>query len=64
MRAIGRNWQVAAGKLVRALRARLDDGEAVLDGKIDGLVIADLEMQAGVLLDRAPIAAEQRVACR
>ena len=48
---------VAAGELVLALRARLDPLEAAGDGKVDRLVVADLEMQEGVVLDAAPVAA-------
>ena len=61
MGAVGRHRQVAAGELVRALRARLDTREPSRNGEVDGLVVADLEMQAGVLLERAPIAAIERV---
>ena len=61
MGAIGRHGQIAAGELVRALRAGLDARELVRNGEVDGLVVADLEMQAGVLLERAPIAAIERV---
>jgi hypothetical protein len=32
------------------------------DGEIDGLIIAQLEMQAGVILDAAPVAAVKRLA--
>src|SRR6056297_4074819 len=48
--------QVAAGDLVLALGTGLDRIQPVGDGVVDGLVIAGLEMQAGVMLDRAPIA--------
>ena len=64
MRAVGRHGQIAAGKLVRPLRAGLDAAELVRNRKVDGLVVADLEMQMRVLLDRAPIAPEERVGCR
>ena len=47
-----------------ALGAGLDAGELVLDGVLDGLVVAELEMQERVVLDRAPVAAEQRIASR
>ena len=61
MRGIGGDGQVAAGKLVLALGARLDAGEAMGDGIVDGLVIADFEMQHRVMLDRAPMAAIEGV---
>ena len=64
MRAVGRRRQIAAGELVRALRAGLDPREPMRDGEVDGLVVADLEMQEGMLLERAPIAAVERVARR
>jgi hypothetical protein len=31
------------------------------DGVFDGLIVAELEMQEGMMLDRAPMAAEQRM---
>src|SRR5579883_2523095 len=61
MRGIGGARLVAAGELVLALRAGLDDLEAMLDGVVDCLVVADLEMQERMMLDRAPVPAEQRV---
>ena len=64
VRRIGRHRHVAARELVLALRAGLDPGELVLDREIDGLVIAQLEMQERVMLDRAPVAAVERVASR
>ena len=39
-----------------ALRTGLDGSETLLDREIDGLVIADLEMQEGMVLDAAPVA--------
>ena len=64
MRRIGGLRQIAAGDLVLALRAGLDAFRAPRDRKIDGLIIANLEMQERMMLDRAPVAAEQRVANR
>ena len=49
--------QVAARELVLALCAGLDAREPVGDRIIDGLVVADLEMQERVMLDCAPVAA-------
>ena len=43
------------------LGSGLDAGKLVLDGVLDGLIIAELEMQERVVLDRAPVPAEQRV---
>ena len=59
---IGGGRQVAAGKLVLALGTGLDPRQLVADGVVDRLVVAELEMQAGVVLDRAPVAAVQAVA--
>src|SRR5262245_37430050 len=61
MRAIGLDRQIAARELVRALRARFDPRELPRDGKFDRLVIADLEMKEGVVLDAAPVTAVERV---
>src|SRR5438132_6495632 len=47
--------QVATRQLVFALRAGLDIGEPALDREIDRLVIADLEVQEGVMFDGAPV---------
>ena len=57
----GDDRPVTAGQLVLALRAGLDAGEAVGNRIIDGLMVADLEMQEGVILDAAPVAAVERV---
>ena len=64
MGRMGGHRQIAARELVLALGAGLDALELAVDGELDGLVIADLEMQERVVLDRAPVAAEQRVARR
>src|ERR1700720_2774545 len=61
VRRIGGAGQVAARELVLALGAGLDAGEPVGDRIFDRLVVADLEMQEGVMLDRAPMAPQQRV---
>src|SRR3979409_2291081 len=50
VRGIGGGRQVAARDLVLALGAGLDPAELVLDGVLDRLVIAELEMQKRVLL--------------
>src|SRR6185312_5734396 len=61
MRGVGGVRQISARQLVFALCAGLDDFEPVMDGEINGLIVANLEMQEGMMLDRAPVAAEQRV---
>jgi hypothetical protein len=61
MGAVGLDGKITAGELVRALGAGFDARELALYGKVDGLIVADLEMQARVLLERAPIAAIERV---
>src|SRR3954471_20924818 len=58
---VGGPRQVAACDLVLALRAGFDIRQTAFDGEVDRLVIADLEMQEGMMLDRTPVAAEQRV---
>src|SRR6516164_4195884 len=46
---IGRLGQVAACDLVLALRAGLDVFATAVDRKFDRLIVADLEMQEGVM---------------
>ena len=53
---------VTARQLVRALRPGFDLGQAMADGEVDCLIIAGLEMQAGVVLGAAPIAAIESIA--
>src|SRR6266852_2541777 len=62
MRGMGGDRAVAARDLVGALRARLDHLQALLDRVLDRLIVADLEMQERPVLDRAPIAAIDRLA--
>ena len=50
----------AAAHLVFALRAGLEARDAALDAELDALVVTGFEMQAVVLLARAPVAAVQR----
>jgi hypothetical protein len=47
-----------------ALRAGLDTRHFVGDRVVDGLVVAKFEMEEGMMLDRAPVAAEQRMCSR
>ena len=61
MRRLRRHRQVAARQLVLALRAGLDHLQPLGDREVDRLVVADLEMQEGVVLDAAPVAAVKRV---
>ena len=44
-----------------ALGAGLDARELALDGVLDRLIVAELEMQERMMLDAAPVAAEQRI---
>src|SRR6186997_1290836 len=53
VRGVGLGRQVAARQLMLALRTGFDAGNLVLNGKVDGLIVAHLEVQAGVLLDGA-----------
>ena len=64
MRRIGGGRHIAAGDLVLALGAGLDAGELVRDRVFDRLIIAELEMQERMVLDGAPVAAEQACASR
>src|SRR5215467_6612578 len=61
VRRIGGVRQIAARELVLALGAGLDAGEPAVDRIFDRLIVANLEMQERMMLDRAPMAAEQRV---
>src|ERR1700759_3712181 len=60
MRRVGGVRQISARELVLALRAGLDHLEAARNREFDGLIVADLEMQERMMLDRAPVAPEQR----
>src|SRR3546814_5704721 len=57
----GRRWPVAARQLVRALRPCFHMFQAMGDGVVDRLIIAQLEMEEGHVLRAAPIAAVERV---
>src|SRR3954470_9893665 len=52
---VGGSRQVAACDLVLALRTGFDVRQPAFDGKVDRLIIADLEMQEGMMLDRTPV---------
>ena len=54
--------QVATRDLVLALGPGLDAATGRGRWRVDGLVIAELEMEEGHVLERAPLAAEERVA--
>src|SRR5258708_9359117 len=53
MRGIGGLREISARDLVLALRARFDGFQAAPARKIDGLVIADLEMQEPAMFYRS-----------
>src|SRR5580704_8997918 len=61
VRRKGRDRAIASGKLMFSLSASLDAGECARNREFDRLIIADLEMQEGVLLDGPPIAPVERV---
>src|SRR5918993_1346734 len=56
---ISQHRAVAARELVLALRAGLDARQPVRDRVLDRLVVAELEMQERMVLDAAPVAAEE-----
>src|SRR5262245_42422096 len=58
---VGDRRAIAAGDLVLALRTGFHPLEAVADPPLDRLVVAELEMQERMVLDRAPIAPVERV---
>ena len=64
MRGIGGLRQIAARQLVLALRAGLDARELVGNRVVDGLIVAQLEMQERMVLDGAPVAAVDRIVRR
>src|SRR6266403_994634 len=55
MRGIRDLRQISARQLVLALRAGFDRLQSALDREIDRLIIAHLEMQERVMLDRTPV---------
>src|ERR1700719_1629845 len=59
VRAICRRRHVAAQKLMSPLRAGLNPLEASRDRKVYGLVVASLEVQKGMILDRSPVSAKE-----
>src|SRR6516165_7531469 len=61
MGGVGRRRQIAAGNLVLALSTGLDPVKLFLNGVLDCLIIAELKMQEGMMLNRAPVTAEQGV---
>ena len=61
MRRIGEGRPVAARELVLALGAGLDAAQSARKREVDRLIVADLEMQKRPVLDRAPVAAVERV---
>src|SRR5271165_7277828 len=61
MRRIGERRAVAARELVLSLGAGLDPPQSAVEREVDRLIIADLEMKERPVLDRAPVAAVERV---
>src|SRR5437016_10465446 len=57
-----RRRQEPARELVRSLGAALEARNATLDAELDALVIACLEMHAGDVVDRTPVASPHRFA--
>src|SRR5688572_3117882 len=55
------NRQKTAPELVLALRPAFEHLQALRDGELDRLVIAALEVQKRHVLDRAPVAAIERL---
>src|SRR4029453_6828511 len=53
--------QQSPRQLVRTLCAALEARYTALDAEVDGLVIAGFEMEAGHVVERAPVAAPQRL---
>ena len=58
------SYNVCYTKLLRALGAAFKTLQAVIDGVFDGLVVAGLEMQAGDVFDRTPVATVERLLVR
>ena len=58
---MGGDRNIAAGQLVLTLGAGFDTREIIGDGVVNGLMIADLEMQETMVFDAAPVAAKKRV---
>src|ERR1700687_4355537 len=52
---------VAPGEFVCPLCSGLDACQALGNGELDGLVVAQLKMQEAMMLDGAPVAAVERV---
>src|SRR6516164_5604876 len=59
MRRVSCGRQIAARDLVLALRAGLDARYFMGDRIVDRLIIAELEVQEWMMLDRAPMTSEQ-----
>src|SRR5664279_2511217 len=51
--------EVASRDFVLSLRASLDALQTSPDCEMDGLIVADLKMQKGVVFDSTPISSEQ-----
>ena len=57
MSGIGHLWHVTSRQLMTTLGTGLNPGKGVADGKVDGLIVADLEMQKRVVFQTSPAAA-------
>ena len=57
MRAVDRNGHQATAQLVCTLGARFETAHAMVDGVLDGPIVAELEMEHVVSLCCAPVAA-------
>ena len=55
MQGMGGHGQIASGQFMRTLGAGFYPLQSLRDGEIDGLIIAQLKMQAGEILGAAPI---------
>src|SRR5438034_7627026 len=56
VRRTGGLRKISTRDLVFALRTGLDGSQASPNGEIDGLIIANFEVQEWMVLDRAPVA--------
>ncbi|MNE52132.1 hypothetical protein D3C80_1467900 [compost metagenome] len=61
MHGMGGDWKITAGKLVFALGTGFDALQPLGKGEVYGLMIADFEMQEGMILDTAPVTAVERI---
>ena len=62
MGAIGRLGQIASHNFVASLSAGFYAFQTPGDGIVDGLVVADFEVQKPVIFDASPVTTKQRIA--